>query len=82
MSKKDILVRVEWEDSSSRSRIWNPVESLKEGANERCTSIGYLVHSDTECVVVAAHKGSYDYAGDMRIPKRAIVKMRRLKEQP
>ena len=79
MSKRDTFVHVEWEDSSSRAHIWNDTEVLKTGTNQRCTSVGYLVHSDDQCVIVAAHKGEQDYAGDMRIPRRAIVKMRRVR---
>jgi hypothetical protein len=77
---REKFVRIEWVDSSSSSRIWNSRESLMAHDNERCVSIGYLVHEDKDCVVVAGHKGTHDFAGDMRIPKRAIVKRKNLKE--
>jgi hypothetical protein len=31
-------------------------------------------------VVVAGHRGERDFAGDMRIPKRCIVKRKNVKE--
>jgi hypothetical protein len=79
MKQRDKFVRVTWEDSSSSTRIWKDSDSFKNDVNEKCTSVGYLVHADKQCVVVAAHKGSYDYAGAMRIPRRAVVKIQRLK---
>ena len=75
------LVRIEWEDSSSTSRVWNTQEYLSSAKNQRCVSVGFLVHEDKECVVVAGHMGMDEYpdfAGDMRIPKSAIRKRRRL----
>jgi len=75
------MIRIEWEDSSSSSRIWNTVEKLKSFSNARCISVGFLVHEDDTCVVIAGHKGEEDYAGEMRIPKRSIVKRRVWKEK-
>lgn len=80
MSK--VIVRVEWEDSSSTSRIWNSKEYLSSAKNQRCVSIGFLVHEDKDCVVIAGHMGvndQPDFAGDMRIPKTAIRKRKRIK---
>lgn len=74
------FVRIEWEDSSSSVRIWNSEESLKSQKNSRCTSVGYLVHEDKHCVVVAGHRGEGDFAGDMRIPKRCIIKRKFVRE--
>ena len=76
------IVRVEWEDSSSTSRIWNSKEYLSTAKNQRCVSVGFLVHEDKDCVVIAGHMGlndTPDFAGDMRIPKSAIRKRKRIK---
>lgn len=75
------LFRVEWEDSSSFSRVWNSKESLSASKNQRCVSVGFLVHEDKDCVVIAGHMGlneQPDFAGDMRIPKSAIRSRRRM----
>lgn len=79
MMKKAPLVYVEWEDSSSLGSVWNTSERLKDDTNLVCTSLGYLVHEDDGCVVVAGHRGEHQYAGDIRIPKRAILRRRRVK---
>lgn len=76
------LVRVEWEDSSSSSRVWNTKEYLSTGGNQRCVSVGFLVHEDKDCVVIAGHMGLNDrpdFAGDMRIPKSAIRSRRKMR---
>jgi hypothetical protein len=76
------IIRVEWEDSSSTSRVWNQGEYLAKQTNQRCVSIGFLVHEDESCVVIAGHMGideCPDFAGDMRIPKSAIIKRKRVK---
>lgn len=80
MSKRSV-VRVEWEDSSSSSRVWNSQESLAAQKDQRCLSVGFLVHEDSDCVVIAGHAGLSefpDFAGDMRIPKSAIRKRKHL----
>ena len=74
------FVRVEWEDSSSMNRIWNTPDDYAKQKNSQCTSIGYLVHEDETCVVVASHKGEGDFGGGMRIPKRAIIKRKTVRE--
>jgi hypothetical protein len=83
MSKLKV-VRVEWEDSSSTRRVWHSREELAGMTNQKCTSIGFLVHEDDHCVIVAAHKGDEEYpdfSGDMRIPKSAIRKRKYVREQ-
>ena len=79
MSKKHPLVYIEWEDSSASGGVWNGIERLAKMKNQRCTSIGYLVHEDRDCVVVAGHKGGFDFSGDMRIPKRSILRKKRIR---
>jgi hypothetical protein len=77
------VIRIEWEDSSSTSGVWHGEEYLKSTTNQKCTSIGFLVHEDEHCVIVAGHKGDDkrpDFAGDMRIPKSAIRKRKYLRE--
>jgi hypothetical protein len=67
---------IEWEDSSVLPGIWNSASDLANETNHVCTSVGFLVHSDKDCVVVASHKGPHDdYAGAMRIPRRNILLM-------
>lgn len=72
------VVKVEWEDSSSTNRIWNSKEFLINQSNQKISSIGYLIHEDASCVIIASHRGldhgREDYAGEMRIPKGAIKK--------
>lgn len=76
------IVMVEWEDSSSTNRVWNEEAYLSKQKNQRCTSVGFLVHEDKHCVVIAGHMGMSehpDFAGDMQIPKSAIRKRRKVK---
>ena len=74
------VVRIEWEDSSSTNRVWNSKEFLANQTNQRISSIGYLIHEDSSCVIVSSHRGLVDdhgredYAGEMRIPKGCIKK--------
>lgn len=79
---KHPVIQIEWEDSSSTSRVWNTKDYLAGQTNQRCMSIGFLVHEDEHCVVLAGHMGLHDcpdFAGDMRIPKSAIRKRKRVK---
>ena len=76
------VIQVEWEDSSSTSRVWKEGKYLASLKNQRCLSIGFLVHEDDSCVVIAGHMGldeHPDFAGDMRIPKSAIRKRKKVK---
>ena len=76
------IIQVEWEDSSSTNRVWNQGDYLAKQKNQRCMSIGFLVHEDEHCVVIAGHMGldeHPDFSGDMRIPKSAIRKRKKVK---
>lgn len=76
------LVVVEWEDSTNIQE-WTPLDELASWAGEggwRVRNVGYLVHEDDECVVLAGRlaadaqppqAGLYE-----RIPKRAIIDRR------
>ena len=72
--KKDKIVYVEWVDSSSLRGVWHGVSEIIESGDVICRSVGYLVHEDDKALTIAAHKGTSDFAGEMRIPKGCIRK--------
>lgn len=79
---KHKILQVEWVDSSSTNRVWNQVDWLAKQSIQRCMSIGFLVHEDASCIVLAGHKGlddNTDFAGDMLIPKSSIRRRRTIK---
>ncbi len=73
------IVLVEWEDATNISN-WVDLADIAEWASDGdyvCRSVGYLVHEDDDCVVLAARVG---LAGEPeqvglfeRIPKPMIT---------
>lgn len=83
MPRKLPLVRIEWDDSSSRRATWSQLEDLQGDADVhlRCTSVGWLLKQNERALVIAGHRSaSGQYGGDMTIPRCAVTKIRRLKE--
>mgnify|MGYP000676822312 CR=1 FL=1 len=82
MSKSRPIAYVEWVDSAKFStRVWNDAEDVSKAKLAVCRSVGYVIHEDKESITIAAHAG-YDFrdvSGDMKIPKAAITKRRRVK---
>jgi len=82
-TRSEPLVEVVWEDTTNVA-AWQTRAELVEWAQARgwiAHNVGYLVHEDDDCVVVAArivedeerHVGLAE-----RIPKRAIIQQRLL----
>lgn len=76
------LVVVEWEDSTNIQE-WTPIAELAQWAADggwRVRNVGWLVHEDDDCVVLAGRLAEHarpPQAGLYeRIPKRAIISMR------
>ena len=66
-------VRVHWEDATHRSG-WHSVDELQDIINEgfMVETLGWLVHEDDDCIVVAQSVSRYRMAELSRIPKAYI----------
>ena len=81
MSRPKKLVMIEWEDSHYKPG-WTREVGEGQKTAVHCTSVGWLIHDDSRAKVITAHISDEDdpqRCGDMTIPTRAIIKMRRLK---
>jgi hypothetical protein len=74
------LVLIEWEDSCSV-----PLWHAEEPANvpTRCRSVGWLLHDGKAAKTIAPHVADPDgpamhRSGEMTIPTRAVIRVRRL----
>lgn len=79
------LVLVEWEDSTQPVPNWTWL-SEKSPAREgivRCQSVGWLIHDGDDVKVLAPNRGALgehvQVCGVIRIPARAVVKVRTLR---
>lgn len=79
------LVIVEWLDSHA-GKGWQSKEQLDSAAQiVVCKSVGFLYHRDRICTVIVPHlsdvsEESFGFGlGDMSIPAKAILRIRRLK---
>lgn len=77
--KKPALTQVWWTDTTNVAGGWHDEDELKEFAtNEvwRCSNVGWLVHEDANCVVLAGRRtNDGKYTGLIeRIPKKMIEK--------
>lgn len=76
------LVLVEWLDSR-RGEGWTRLEDLElDNAIIKCKSVGWVLAQDRSSLTLAGHIGENpaQCCGDMTIPRKAILKIRTLKE--
>ncbi len=74
-------VEIEWEDSSAYEG-WTKIEHVKSNKPARCITVGWLLSSNKECVVVASTRSMRKGGpcnGDMCIPRSAITSIKTLK---
>jgi hypothetical protein len=75
------LVWVEWVDSSQPMGRWRFLHDVKPTAAMKCVSVGFLLHTEGDAVMLAPNMGGYDEPdeiqanGTMTIPKRAITRI-------
>lgn len=80
------LVHVEWQDSSQPLPSWRHLTDLPERSVIRCLSVGWLVHSDEEALMLAPNLGDRDdpenaqACGFIVIPRSAVVCITNLAE--
>lgn len=75
------MLYVEWEDSISYGggRTWNSKADIETNESYRmCQTVGFVVKETKVCLTLAGGKGAQDssFAGDITIPKCAIIKRR------
>ena len=81
------IVLVEWLDSHRASNGWTELEESVASGREAITtnmlSAGFLVHDDTDGVVVSCglNPRGPDVEGAMAIPRVAIVKVTQLRSE-
>ena len=81
------MVLIEWVDSHS-GRGWQNLDELKEKAEPLyCRSVGWLIKETEHVKVIVPHIAGEENGnimiqgcGDLIIPTKAIVKVKRLKE--
>lgn len=70
------IVYVEWLDACA-SAGWHSSRDIREGGLAKMKSIGFLVHRDSETVIISSSKGVEDRFGDaMTIPRSAVTKIK------
>lgn len=78
------LVMVEWVDSKQPSPQWQWLNGFEAPEVSRMTSVGFLVQDTKTQISVALSLGAAASDGDvqingvMQIPRRSILRMRRL----
>lgn len=73
-------VEVEWEDSQVIGGSWEPIPDLLERRESvRCHSIGYVLADDKRGIVLASSVNGSNAAGVTIIPRRQIVKRKRVR---
>lgn len=77
------LLLVEWEDSAQPESPWQWVHDYKIPKIVACVSVGYLIAETKNAIAIAPNLGDVSEpraqaCGIMRIPRRAIIRQRRL----
>ena len=79
MARKLPIVEVEWRDSVSRGR-WSTREDYSKETPANCTSVGYLLKSDREKVIIVQSTEEKSYVLDsITIPRSCVQAIRKLK---
>lgn len=80
MSSKRLKVEVTWQDAAALNGPWDDLDAvLKDRALVLVHSIGYVLADDRRVLVLARSIHGSRVGGVAIIPKRAIVKRRRLR---
>jgi hypothetical protein len=73
-------MEVEWEDSSILREGWQEIGAVLERRDAvRCLSAGFVLADDKRGIVLASSVHGSEVAGVTMIPRRSIVKRRRLR---
>jgi len=73
-------VEVEWQDSQVIGGSWEPIpDLLARRKRVRCRSVGFVLADDRRGIVLASSVNGANAAGVTIIPRRQIVKRRRLR---
>lgn len=82
------LVLVVWVDSCGAESGWEDIDNFSHAQIMKCKSVGWLVHEDSERLVLVPHVALKDDGeflqgcGDMVIPKMAVVGVEDLETRP
>jgi len=78
-SKKHWRAEVEWEDSVVLHEGWQPIaDILARRRSVRCLSVGFVLADDRRGIALAASVHGSEAVGVTMIPRRAVVRRRRL----
>jgi hypothetical protein len=78
--KRHWRAEVEWEDSTILHEGWQEIAAvLKRRHAVRCLSVGIVIADDERGIALAASVHGSGVAGVTMIPRRAIVKRKRLR---
>lgn len=77
MTQTRPLVLVEWVDACSHTnKGWNALDEVVDLGLQTVSSVGWLVHKDTDRLVVIASKdGDGNVSGDVTIPSSWVAKI-------
>jgi hypothetical protein len=80
------VVLVDWEDSYGCSPKWATIDDDGDAPQlMRCRTVGWITNKDNKSIVVVPHIATNEVlgvkqgCGDMTIPMRAVVAIKRLK---
>ena len=74
-------VEVEWQDSQVIGGSWEPIVDLlaRREKSVRCRSVGFVLADDGRGIVLASSVNGANATGVTIIPRRQIVKRRRIR---
>lgn len=73
-------MEVEWEDTTVWHRGWEDIEDvLRERDKVQCLSVGFVLADDKLGIVLGASVHGNEVAGVTMIPRRQIIKRKRLR---
>jgi hypothetical protein len=80
------LVLIEWVDSHGTIEGWKPIDKEIKPELLVCESVGWLLYNGKDCKKIIPHKAGYKNEniihqgrGDLTIPTKAIIKIKKLK---
>lgn len=77
-SKRHWRMEVQWEDSTVLGGGWKTIGDIDRDAVQ-CLSVGFVLASDKRGIVLGASIHGNEAAGITVIPRRSILKTRRLR---
>lgn len=73
-------VEVQWDDSTILRDGWQAIDDVLQRRDAvRCLSVGFVLADDKRGIVLASSIHGSEAAGITMIPRRAIVKRKRLR---